>query len=1325
MADFVGGAASSLLGVIRSEARLLGRVRHDVQFIQEEMESMNTFLEHLPRRAPGSGSGERDEQIRTWMNQVRRLAQESNNCIDLYLYRCNPEIHFARSGLRRYILWIPWVAQKMVAQHRTAIQLSALRDRVRDIGERRLRYGVKVPAKVAAAGQSHAALLEHTAASSAASLNDMMQEDSEDELTVGMTASGHYGQSRGGALFEHRTPEDNVRLKLEDWIKLAAAAKRNITRARGDNSVVPSVAIVAPDKEETRAIAEEALALGGKNGMRGVLVDIPAVHFFPHLLGCQDILYYILLELQPAKSQPQQQEGRQMSGEEEEEQDALDDRKKTILTEKLKLVGDIMKNIQEMNVDENFSQLKNTVKQMKYGKQLLLQEYSAKEEPLDVLLLALLCLLKPKPADYVLEGQKMKEATRSHADVIKVTAERLKEYVEAHSNLILLEEAHYEHILREVFPAVTTLQEKNLMLRASSAVIPTRTIILAAEDKFKQMMHNNVLVLQELQEAEKSVNKIDAADGNKPAAGENASVLIPDALIEETMKKIRQIQCKIKEHLKIKAIMEKINDCLGRGQLHHHQILLILKLDEDYASGWEQTTSALSLLGCIGGVLMLTTTVNNQRAREYCYPPRQPMDYSLLGLYRDALLDHANQQMDKGRQQICLDILDKCKEHEFCMKIFVHSLYANPKRSTQELSKLYRTLQEVSENYSFHGIAKKMFKFSYSDLPKEYKSCLLYLAIFPKQQSIRRSTLIGRWVVEGLLNKDDWASSVRHANRCFEELVNRSLVYPLDIGSTGKVKSCEIGDLVHGFITKIARKQHIVETQLSHHLARHFSIFNNIRLRRSDDIGRFLHKLHGQSIRVSIIKVLDLEGCQCFGSNNQRYLKDICNKMLLLKYLGLRGTDVTRLPSEINYLLDLEVLDIRETSVSESSTLKLTLLKLKLLLAGHVVPGPGSSKELSSVKLPEKIEKMINLEVLSNVKAQNSMDLKQIGWLWNLRKLGVVIEDKQIYLKNLLRVISDLRYCLRSLSITIPVMDEAPSNEGFEIALPAWLMHSPKLLESLSIRGTTQKVRLLRLLTGDNDLPRLAKVTLTRTWLKKDDLKFLAKLPMLSCIRLRDKAYIDNEITFNKEEFEHLNSFLVEGSNMTVVSFGVGTAPKLEKMILCSTDSIQSLVGVENLPELKEVELKNCNKISLFDKAKKISKVTLSHTILRQDDVNILANMPNMRSLVLKDTSYVEGQLIFNKDEFPRLNFLIVEFCTIKNICFIGGSAPKLEKIIWSFSKDMVSTLSGIDNIPKLKELELNGDFVPKEIQESIMKDKLHIVHNKPENQDQEMGEMS
>jgi hypothetical protein len=77
--------------------------------------------------------------------------------------------------------------------------------------------------------------------------------------------------------------------------------------------------------------------------------------------------------------------------------------------------------------------------------------------------------------------------------------------------------------------------------------------------------------------------------------------------------------------------------------------------------------------------------------------------------------------------------------------------------------------------------------------------------------------------------------------------------------------------------------------------------------------------------------------------------------------------------------------------------------------------------------------------------------------------------------------------------------DESPvDGNGNGIGSP--LKNNPKILQSLSISGTktTDKGSLLLLfIKGNKNI--LAKVTLSETPLTKDDLKFLANLPMLRC----------------------------------------------------------------------------------------------------------------------------------------------------------------------------------------------------------------------------------
>ncbi|CAN6331262.1 unnamed protein product [Urochloa humidicola] len=1158
MAELASGAVSSLLGVIRNEAALLGGVRGDVQFIKEEMESMNSFLLHLARTAAAADGGEHDEPVRTWMNQVRLLAGDCNNCIDLYLYRGNPDIHLPKRGLSRYLRWAPWFLQRMVAQHRAALKLRELKDRARDVGERRLRYGVEVPAKATGAAPS---ALPYAAGGGEAAVDD----DADDQVVAATDHSGLRGALLGLRVLDM---DDYFTGRVAEWIE-------QVGQEHTEASTIPSIAVVAPDNEEYADIlAGEAFAAAKNHFRHGVLVDIPEVHWLYEQPRPVDILCYIWRELERAKlqSQSSQQQG---DGEEQE----IHWRSKGIWgirRERRVAIRRIKQDIRNTMKDK-IEDLKSKIREVKSDQlQLDLKNMKGNEvksrisgETLAVLLL----LLKSAIAEQDQQPSKKAAPTLAiwYDKIIETASKKLKDHMMPCLND---PEAKYADILREVFPKISkSLQDEEQDTNStdtSNAGLGEQQIQVMIQKAKGEILHEvqeKLETLQKLLEGNQAICKpgsqgqiLEAAIADNTVKIEKLQVpvsevvpeettekakenqgQIPEADIAEATKKVEEIKEKIEDLMKIKVIADKI-----QSYLKQERTLVIFKIDHTKWEWEEIRNNALSPLGCVAGVMIVTTSKNTQQAKEYCYPPREPMEYSLVGFYHDIILhltrNQMNEEANSSNPQIFRGILEECEPHEFCMKILANALYAKPKRSNEELRKLHTILQAVSPK-SFSSIVKKMFKFSYNDLQKEYKSCLLYLAIFPPGHRIRRSTLIGRWVVEGLITTEDWrwSSSVHKAKLCFGELINRWLVYPTDISATGEVKSCMVGHQVHEFITKVAEKQRIVETRLSSRLARHFSISNDLRLRGSDKIENFLQKL-SESSQFCLLKVLDLEGCCCFDGKKQRYLKDICCKIKLLKYLSLRRTNVRQLPHEINNLHELEVLDIRQTKMHAFATRNVRLLKLKRLLAGDDDPSLSSthSGTVASVLIPEKVEQMETMEVLSNVKPQTSQDLKDVGTLWQLRKLGVVIEDKDTHLMTLLEAVSNLNKCIRSLSITLLAETRQKRIPSRRRLLPATNVGSnssgtleyPKVLESLSISGTTHKVQLLPSLLGNESGHPLTKITLSNTSLSQNDLAVLSKLPMLCSIKLQCIAYTESKLTFKEGEFKKLKYILLEDCNM-------------------------------------------------------------------------------------------------------------------------------------------------------------------------------------------------
>ncbi|KAJ1276221.1 hypothetical protein BS78_05G198000 [Paspalum vaginatum] len=1190
MAGLAVGAVNSLLGLIRNEALLLSRVRGDVRFIKEEMESMNSFLAHLARTTPPGG--EHDEQVLTWMKQVEELAHDCrDSVIVLYIHRGDPEVHRAMGRIQSYVRWFPWFVRKIVDQHRAANRLRELKERARDVSERRKRYDVEVRTTKPWSSSSQA---EH-ASGGAGALGMGYDEDDGDSNEALTTAAAAADGCRRRRLVEaaYSVPVvDYCRKKLADW------AKTNMEKAL---LPIASIAVVAQEEEEEdnisgTTIAQEAVHLMSSDLDRIFWIEINKIQGYE--MGSRptgvaglpmDVLSYILLEMGSKVKRPSRM-------------DIFDKQEKIwsiIKDDTDSKIKEIVSNIEEVE--------RRITSQDSEGKWLLAlvetKTIPPDELPLCVLLLAL----------SLTEGERVPLHRMGGIKEIKeMMAQMLQRRMQSsHDSRSSLHVTQCECVLQRVFPAIDARPRK----QQEQCNPPHPTV--PAQDNLNDLIHNHKITLEIIREllAKPKVPEAAGSDDsavkeepNNPWEATSSGGITSDAVtaaIKETKLKVHHITELIQEQRMIAQLVHRISMDLA---VDYEKTLIILQDERDRISRWEDTINALSLLArsCRWSVTAMVITPNNQRAKEYCNPEGEPIACSLAGVYHDIVLQLLTSQLKSGgdkysnHSKIFRDILDKCGPDEFCMKMFAHALCAKPNMSYNDLCRLHEALDFSNDSSSPSTTSsnfRKLFKFSYNDLPKDYKSCLLYLAIFPKGAVIKRSILVGRWVTEGLIAKEDWPSSVQHAETCFDTLINRFLVYAADIGAAGNVKSCVVGDLVHGVISKIAKKERIVDPRLSLHLAHHFSVFSDLQLHRADSICMFVRNLQNFSPQLLLIKLLDLQDCQCFDKKN--YLKAICNKIPFLKYLSLRGTNVTNLPGEINNLHDLEILDIRQTMVPENATKHILLLKLRRLLAGGTDPSPSSIStgptnnrqkfiRPSVCIIPEKIEKMENMEVLSNVMPSmhgNDNGLKNISKLWQLRKLGVVIRNNDTHIKDLLQAIDDLKESLQSVSITI--RPETKSRHSFTsepTQLPNdlynRLVNTPKHLESVSIQGYTgTSIRLLSLLgKGSNELD---KVALSGTRVQDERfLKVIADLPKICCVRLGHDAYKAINLTFDKDEFEHLKCLLVEGDNMKEIDFKDGAAVELEKIVLSYTN-LRSLCGVGYLPKLKELVLKG-NKL-LFD----------------------------------------------------------------------------------------------------------------------------------------------
>ncbi|CAD6256276.1 unnamed protein product [Miscanthus lutarioriparius] len=146
--DAVKSLVSKLGSLLAQEYTLIGGVSDDIQYINDELASMQAFLNRLKQEA------KHDEQRLDWMKQVREVAYDIEDCVDKVRHRLGREPR--GSGRLASIKQTWYLLTTLYARHCIATEIGNLKARAQHVSERRTRYGVENPARLVDSGSDGA-----------------------------------------------------------------------------------------------------------------------------------------------------------------------------------------------------------------------------------------------------------------------------------------------------------------------------------------------------------------------------------------------------------------------------------------------------------------------------------------------------------------------------------------------------------------------------------------------------------------------------------------------------------------------------------------------------------------------------------------------------------------------------------------------------------------------------------------------------------------------------------------------------------------------------------------------------------------------------------------------------------------------------------------------------------------------------------------------------------------------------------------------------------------------------------------------------------------
>ncbi|KAK1273753.1 Disease resistance protein RPM1 [Acorus gramineus] len=429
------------------------------------------------------------------------------------------------------------------------------------------------------------------------------------------------------------------------------------------------------------------------------------------------------------------------------------------------------------------------------------------------------------------------------------------------------------------------------------------------------------------------------------------------------------------------------------------------------------------------------------------------------------------------------------------------------KHSAMEWNDTLKSLNWMLTNSPQLEKMSNILMLSFHDLPHYLKNCFLYCSAFPEDYRIKRKRIIRLWVAEGFIEERDGMTMEEIAEQYLNQLILRNVLFDDERNVWGRLKLCQMHDIVREVAISISKKQKFCMTLEEQPTTgvRRISVAE-VNDTIQEELGKMSHLRSllvfatnffniKTSLGFKLLRVLDLQDALIDSIPDE--LGDLFN----LRFLGLSNTKVKMLPKSLKRLQNLQTLDLAYSNVDKIPNGVTRLPNLR-----HVFLQNSFQDDLWIVKTkPKHVWVSKELQTLQGISSSNEV-VRQVGDLTQLRSFAIV-DVRESEGTKLCASIKKMKFLHH---LQIQATDTAP------LVLET-LDPPPPLLQRLSLRGRLQGI----LPRWFKSLTNVKTLYLKSSGLNEDPLLSLKSLPNLVWLVLVD-AYDGEELCIQADGFPSL-----------------------------------------------------------------------------------------------------------------------------------------------------------------------------------------------------------